>query len=369
LLGDETALETTCNQAQMVACYYLQLFYMFHTVMQEDSMLVAAGSAFLACKMVDLPRKMRCLLRTLNHLRVKDGESEFGEEEQKRMCERILAVEFVLLRIHRFDVDPALPLEELVGLSEHLLAGLTRNTTFQRVCAGKPLLQEANALEPELLRVAERFTLDSFMGLAPLMAPPRLVAAASLAIATRFTRRELAMGDLTHILVSADHSFNEKELKTVIEEVLNVFRTKKGKEGTFSAMPMPRSGIPSSASTLAPSAAPPQDGVPATNQSVRMPLGEPQAAVVDAEHQPTAHLPANSVLSSSTPQEQSLSRNAARASAQMVDSSNTVTWNTVRSLQDTDRYHPYRDSASRRGSPNALRGLVASSVGMGQHIP
>jgi len=360
LFGDERALETTCNQAQMVACYYLQLFYMFNTLMQEDLRLVAAASAFLACKMVDLPRKMRCLLRTLNQLRVKDGEAEVGEEEQKRMCERILGVEFMLLRIVRFDVDPTLPLEELAGLSDHFLAGLTHNAIFQRLCAGKPPVQEANALRPELLRVAERFTLDSFMGLAPLMAPPRLVAAASLAIATRFTRRQLAMRDLTLILVSADRSFNEQELKAVIDEILNVFRTKKGKEATSPTPAMPHTGTPSSASTVTPSAAQSQDNVPGTNQPVRISTDEAQVAVVDTKEGSTSRLPANAVLGSSTPKEDSSSAKTVAASAQLVESSNAVTWKAVRTLQHADRCHPYLDSPSRRGSSNTLWGLVAS---------
>merc|ERR1712008_310867 len=104
----------------------------------------------------------------------------------------------------------------------------------------------------------------------------------------------------------------------------------------------------------------PQDRVPATNQSVRMLVDEAQATLVDSKHGPASHLPAHAVLGSSTQQEDSSSRNAAGASAQMVDSSNTVTWNAVRSLQHADRCHPYRDSPSRCSSSNTLWGLVAS---------
>lgn len=234
LFGDEKALETKCNQVQMVACYYLQLFYMFHTVTQEDSRLVAAAAAFLACKIVDVPRTMKSLLRTFRLVRVDDGEAEFGEDEQKRIRERIVRVEFVLLRILRFDVDPKLPREdldlpltELGRLTEKLLAALAAHSkTFQKACAGRPPTTEADAMRQKLLHLAERLTFDSFMGLAPLLAPPRFIAAGALAVATRYLRREMVMSELLQLLAAGDSSLGKEDMKHVIEEILNVFRTK-----------------------------------------------------------------------------------------------------------------------------------------------
>jgi len=229
-INTEKTHEELCNKAQVLACYYLQLFYVFQSLQQEDSRLVATASAFLACKVVDVPRRMRGLLRALNQQCVQRGEAEFGEEEQRRTCEQILRIEFQLVRIIRFDFDLALSLEELVGLSEHLLVALTQSDAFKSACAGKPPIQEAQALRPELLRVAERFTHDSFMGLAPLLAPPRFIAAGALAIATRYIRREMVMSELLKLLHTADNSLNEKEMKHVIEEILNVFRTKSARD-------------------------------------------------------------------------------------------------------------------------------------------
>jgi len=254
-INTEKTHEELCNKAQVLACYYLQLFYMFQSLQQEDSRLVAIASAFLACKVVDVPRRMRGLLRALNQQCVQRGEAEFGEEEQRRTCEQILRIEFQLVRIIRFDFDLALPLEELVGLSEHLLVALTQSGAFKSACAGKPPTEEAQSLRPELLRVAERFTHDSFMGLAPLLAPPRFIAAGALAIATRYIRREMVMSELLKLLHTADNSLNEKEMKHVIEEILNVFRTKSARDsrstaGTATAGSRPCPGSASSASAL-----------------------------------------------------------------------------------------------------------------------
>merc|ERR1740123_1626865 len=145
-INTEKTHEELCNKAQVLACYYLQLFYMFHSLQQEDSWLVAIASAFLACKVVDVPRRMRGLLRALNQQRVQRGDAEFGEEEQRKTCEQILRIEFQLVRIVRFDFDLALPLEELIGLSECLLVALTQSDAFKSACAGKPPTQEAQAL-------------------------------------------------------------------------------------------------------------------------------------------------------------------------------------------------------------------------------
>merc|ERR1719468_166471 len=160
------------------------------------------------------------------------------------------------------------------------------------------------------------------------------------------------MGELRRILLSTDRSFNEDELKTVMDEILNVFRIKKAKEETRSPTPTPtpRLGIQSSASTGTLSTAPPQDKTPGTDQSVRMHVDEAQASVKDANQECESHLPMNTVPGSSAPQQDSSATNGAAATAQTVDSSNTATWKVVRSLQHTDRCHPYRDSPSRRGS-------------------
>lgn len=244
LFSNEKTHEEQCNHVQVLACYYLQLFYMFRSLRQENSRIVAIAAAFLACKVVDLPRRMRSLLRTVNQQRVQSGEAEFGEEEQRRTCEQILRIEFLLLRIVQFDFDVALPLEDLVGLAERLLVALTRSEAFKKACGKGPPIQEAHALKQELLKVAERFTFDSFMGLAPLLAPPRVIAAGALAIATRYIRREMVLTELLKLLESADGSLNEADMKSVIDEILNVFRTK-------NAVTPPTSAAASTASTAA----------------------------------------------------------------------------------------------------------------------
>lgn len=281
-INTEKTHEELCNKAQVLACYYLQLFYMFQSLQQEDSRLVAIASAFLACKVVDVPRRMRGLLRALNQQRVQCGEAEFGEEEQRRTCEQILKIEFQLVRIVRFDFDLALPLEELVGLSERLLVALTQSNAFKSACDGKPPIQEAQALRPELLRVAERFTHDSFMGLAPLLAPPRFIAAGALAIATRYIRREMVMPELLKLLHAADSSLNEREMKHVIEEILNVFRTKSARDSPATAGPAAAGSRPCPSSASSTSALRQSNG-----RSIPAPTPAPASATASATTVPT----------------------------------------------------------------------------------
>lgn len=225
VFNNDRQQEDNCNRVQILACYYLQLFFMFQSLRKEDAKTVAVAGTFLACKVVDLPRKMRGILRALNQLRVQGNVAELGEDEQKRLCDRVLKIESALLRIIRFDFDLSLPLEPLAGLTEALLVQLTCCRVFIAACRGQPQ-QEAQALRQELLRVAERFVLDSFMGFAPLLAHPRVVAAGALAIATKYMRREMNSAELCRLLAAADATLVETDVKRVVDEILNVFRSK-----------------------------------------------------------------------------------------------------------------------------------------------
>jgi len=254
LFNSEKAQEgQLCNDAQVLACYYLQLFYMFQSLTQENSRVVATAAAFLACKVIDLPRRMRSLLKALNLQRVKLGEAEFGEEEQRRTCEKVVRIEFMLVRIISFDFDLALPPAELGRLTEKLLAALVSHSeAFRKACAGRPPTTEADGMRQELVRIAERFTFDSFMGLAPLLAPPRFVAAGALAIATRYMRREMVMSELLQLLAYGDSSLGKEEMKHVIDEILNVFRTKNIRDARRAAQTAPGKSLASaSANALA----------------------------------------------------------------------------------------------------------------------
>ncbi|CAK0860546.1 unnamed protein product, partial [Prorocentrum cordatum] len=64
--GGRPELEEPCGRAQMLACLYIQLFYMFRSLRQEEPEVVAVAAAFLACKVEDVHIKMRDLLRTYN---------------------------------------------------------------------------------------------------------------------------------------------------------------------------------------------------------------------------------------------------------------------------------------------------------------
>lgn len=223
-----TLYNDNSTKPQILACYYVQIFYMFRSLRHEDSKVVAVSAAFLACKVVDLPRRMRGLLRAWNQYRVQNGEPELGEDEQRRVTERILKIEFLLLRILRFDFDVQLPTEFLEPLATNLLVRLSQHDAFRNACtaAGKVAVQEANDLKKGILDTAERFTMDCFMGVAPLIAPPRVVAAGAVVLTTKYLRREMQMPDLISMMHAHDEALKEVDVRNVIEEIMNVFKTK-----------------------------------------------------------------------------------------------------------------------------------------------
>merc|ERR1712107_308028 len=127
------------------------------------------------------------------------------------------------------DFDLKLPLDDIDGLPDGLLARLTMSPTFKGGCGqGKQPMAEATVLRPKLLQVAGNFTHDAFMGLAPLLVPPRVIAAGALAVAVRYVRREMTLPELCRLLEAADSSLAQPQVFQAIEEIFNVYRTKSG---------------------------------------------------------------------------------------------------------------------------------------------
>eukprot|EP00927_Polykrikos_kofoidii_P049728 TRINITY_DN43747_c0_g1_i1.p1 TRINITY_DN43747_c0_g1~~TRINITY_DN43747_c0_g1_i1.p1 ORF type:complete len:531 (-),score=104.27 TRINITY_DN43747_c0_g1_i1:47-1639(-) len=221
-------LDEVCKSAQCLACYYLQLFFMFRSLRQEDPKVVAVATAFLACKVVDMPRRMRDVLRTNNQLRVSSGEAELGEEEQRLLREKVIQLESYMLRMIRFEFDLSVRLkpEEIVALAEALLVRVASSAAFQKECANQPAASVANALRPKLLQLAVMFLHDAFMGFSPVLFPPRVLAASALAFAVRYVRREMSFEELARLTEAVDCSLSQAQVTSAIQEIMNVFRAK-----------------------------------------------------------------------------------------------------------------------------------------------
>eukprot|EP00929_Paragymnodinium_shiwhaense_P103227 TRINITY_DN66564_c0_g1_i1.p1 TRINITY_DN66564_c0_g1~~TRINITY_DN66564_c0_g1_i1.p1 ORF type:complete len:450 (-),score=67.55 TRINITY_DN66564_c0_g1_i1:177-1526(-) len=234
------------KSAQCLACYYLQVFYMFRSLRQEDSKVVAVAAAFLACKVVDSPRRMRDVLRSNNQMRAQKQEPELGEDEQRSLRERVLKLEIILLRIIRFDFDLVVRIDatDLDKMMEGLLCRVTNSEAFKTACKGRPPGVDANALRPNLLTISVNFFLDASMGFSPLLFPPRVIGAGALAFGLRYLRREMSFGELAGHLEAADGTVEKGEVESAIQEIMNVFRTKTSceKEGprpSLAATPPP----------------------------------------------------------------------------------------------------------------------------------
>lgn len=305
-----TLYNDNSTQPQILACYYIQIFYMFRSLRHEDWKVVAVSAAFLACKVVDLPRRMRGLLRAWNQYRVQNGEPELGEDEQRRVTERILKIEFLLLRILRFDFDVQLPTEFLEPLAGNLLVRLSQHDAFRNACtaAGKVAVQEANNLKKEILQTAERFTMDCFMGVAPLIAPPRVVAAGAVVLTTKYLRREMQMPDLISMMHAYDEALKEVDVRNVIEEIMNVFKTKAmvekqqkagqgGAAAAPAAVPAAKATMHSSGGTAPASMTPAASAAAAAKASVAGNAG----AVQQADAGPRAHASGGLHTASSAP--------------------------------------------------------------------
>merc|ERR1712232_407573 len=226
--GSDQRTDEVSKSAQCLACYYVQLFFMFRSMRQEDVKVVALAAAFLACKVTDSQRRMRDLLRTNNQLRGNRGETELGEEEQRALRERIVKLEFMMLRIIRFNFDLPVRLsaEELERLSNRLLVGVAMSAAFKEQCKGQPAGEEANKLKPKLLQLTASFLLDAFMGFGPVLFAPRILAAGAFAFSVRYLRREMTFPELSKLMEEQDASLRQTEVMAAIQEIMNVFRAK-----------------------------------------------------------------------------------------------------------------------------------------------
>merc|ERR1712224_856843 len=135
---------------------------------------------------------------------------------------RVPEVEFLLLRIVRFDFDLALPQDMLGGLVSSFLEGYAQGPGCNKLKSGTDQLKQ---FETNLLRTAKSFTNDAFQGVCPLLWPPRAMAAGALTIAMRHLDRSAKVDDIWQCLAAAEPSLQRAEVKSSEDEILNVFRT------------------------------------------------------------------------------------------------------------------------------------------------
>jgi len=225
------------SRVQLLACFYVQLFYQFTSVLQEDTKVVGLSAAFCACKMGDIPRKMRDLLRTHNFLRARAGQVELREQEAKALEKRIVKTEFVILRVVVFHVDIGLPSNHLDRIMDRLLSGLVTNSIWIDLAAreGKNPMTYALDWKPSLVTVARAFLADQFTGITPLLCPTALCAAAAATMALRYKIRQFPKEHILELVVRDPQVIRESSrrgydahvlLDKAIQETLHIFRVR-----------------------------------------------------------------------------------------------------------------------------------------------
>lgn len=239
----DTAMQ---SRVQMLACFYVQIFYQFTSVLQEDIKVVALAAALCACKMGDIPRKMRDLLRTHNFLRTRNGELELGDEEVKALEKRIVKTEFVILRVVCFHVDIGLPINHIDRLMDRILTGLSQNKTWTALAAKEGVSPTAFAMQKksELVLVAKAFLADQFTGVTPLLCPTILCSASAALMAIRYKLRGISKDEIMEVLLKDPQIIREAQkgavnvrdlLESAIQETLHIFKVK-----TYAHNPKPQ---------------------------------------------------------------------------------------------------------------------------------
>mmetsp|Transcript_26355 Transcript_26355/g.55971 ORF Transcript_26355/g.55971 Transcript_26355/m.55971 type:complete len:367 (+) Transcript_26355:184-1284(+) len=183
LLGHGDAnLDEARLRAQVLACYCVQVFFMFASLQNEDRDAVAAAAALVALKAVRSPYQVDDILQVQGAL-CQSGEDCASREQILKVEERLLMLVPCLRGSGRHELRFLGP---MAGLAERLVRRLPECEAFVASCGSRPPATVARDLEPRLAQVARWFVTDAMQGLAPLVVEPHAVATVAFLFAARY---------------------------------------------------------------------------------------------------------------------------------------------------------------------------------------
>lgn len=219
------------QRAQDLACYYLQLFFMFIAIddgsqvnqqrqfRAESPHVVALAAVFIAIKVNEKRVLMKELLRAYDDV-LRESAAELAEDDSRELQHSVPKVEFELLRIVNFDFDLAMPqdvIEQLVSdfIDEYKRLGYIKLQTKV----------EVDQFQAKLLGSTRNFVTNSFLGVCPLLFPPRTVAAGALSLAMQKLDRGAKVDSIRESLQNSLPSLSLEDFNKSRDELLDVYRT------------------------------------------------------------------------------------------------------------------------------------------------
>jgi len=148
------------ERTKINACahYYFHAFFNYRSFRMQDKGVVSLASVFLACKVLENPRKMRDLLRCYQaEISKAHPGIDLTEKEQFELREEITRIESFLLRVLSFDFAP--PVQSFDKLEE----------LWQMMCKSRASVWSGEtdcSWQKAIIACARSFMCDAYRGLA-----------------------------------------------------------------------------------------------------------------------------------------------------------------------------------------------------------
>jgi len=211
------------ERTKINACahFYFHAFYNYRSFSMEDKGVVSLASVFLACKVLENPRKMRDLLKCYQNEIAKTHQGiELTEKEQYELREEITRIESFLLRVLSFDfVPPVSSFDKLDDLWRMMMKSQSMMWT-----------QESDhSWQKQIIQCARSFMCDAYRGIAVHQYTQKTLAYACLRIACFYQRNSCRSVKL--LLSRWAEIFPDRppdeDIEKVKSDILEIFRVRK----------------------------------------------------------------------------------------------------------------------------------------------
>ncbi|CAK8999251.1 Hypothetical protein (Fragment) [Durusdinium trenchii] len=195
-------------QARLMTAHYIQLYYKKENQQQvtekETPQVVALSCIFLACKVLDFPKRMKMLIRAYNQVLAEKKDPELSDQQQSKMVDKILKLEFHLLRISCFLFDVQMPSQFLEEKLNRFCDAVFSYPEFE-----KAYPYERKQLRKVMFTTASRFAVDAYCGNPELSRDMDVLTTASIVFASRYILRSKSTSSPA-VVAALDRSWDQR---------------------------------------------------------------------------------------------------------------------------------------------------------------
>ena len=226
-------------QVTLLTCYYVQQYYQPNHQEsigeKEKCEVVALGCIFIACKVADLPRRIKNVVRAYNQILQEEKRPELSDEQQSQLVEKMIKIEFLVVRAVAFHFDVLMPLQFLDEHTDRLIEGLFSYEAFANAYP-----HDRKHLRKLLYTNALKFAVESYSGNPELSKCVEHLSLGSMVFSARYNLRRGGasvpgvstaldqMPDFVNLIAKEELTEEQRShVNKTIEGIMKVFRGKR----------------------------------------------------------------------------------------------------------------------------------------------